>query len=92
LQEVVEVEAEDHARKSEVNEALRIGLNLFPVAVLFIDVRAELLAGSALGALGVLRLTEAVRLRVNLLYEGERADVVAPRLARVEGSEDERGH
>ena len=33
-----------------------------------------------------------MRLRVNLLDEGERANIVAPGLARVESAEDERGN
>ena len=91
LQVVIKIEAEDEAGEREVDKLFRLGRNLFPVAVLFVDVRTEFFTGGALGTLRVLRLTKPVRLRVNLFDEGERADVVAPCLARVERAEDERG-
>src|SRR5439155_12929258 len=90
LEEVVKVETKDEARERERDVSSRTRPDFLPVAVLLVDVRAGFLAGCAFCALRVARLSEAMRLRVDLLDERDRADVVAPRLSRVHRAGGER--
>ncbi len=82
LQVVVQVEGHDHAGKRVIRACLGRREDLFPVAVLLVDVGAGRLAGRARGALGVRRVAQPARLGVELLDKRDRTDVVAPRLAR----------
>jgi hypothetical protein len=86
----IEVKPEDEARKRIVDPPFRTGGHLFPIAVFFIDVGARFLARGAGGTLRVRRLAQAVRLGVDLLDEGDGAEVIAPGLARIEHPDQQR--
>src|SRR5258708_1573765 len=89
MEEIPEIEAQDQARQRVVGKGARRILDLLPVIVLLIDVRAESaahqrLAASAARALGVAAVVGPVSVRVDQLDGGYRTKKVAPGLAGIE--------
>src|SRR3989304_6704256 len=90
LEVEIEEETKRESGKRIICESLGPQIDLFPVAVLLVDVRAGLLARGAFHTRGIRRLAEAVWLGVDLLDQGDRGDIVAPWFPGKERPHDER--
>ena len=75
--------ADDQPRKGIIDKSLGAGIDVFPIAILFVDIRAGFLARGAFRALRVRRLTQTMGLCIDFFNEGNRTEIVAPSLAGV---------
>ena len=79
----IEIKPENQTRKGIIDKPLRAGIDVLPIAILFVDIRAGFLACGAFRALRVGRLTQTMGLGINFFNEGNRTDIIAPRLAGI---------